>query len=149
VLATNLFLPASEELSVADKAELHDRLIGTWRLIETRATDAAGNPKKTVWGPEPMGRLVLTGNGRMMAVMCDGRVSMPEGNDRAYSSYCGNYRIEADTLITTVDAASERSRIGGEQRRRFRFDGDNLVLLPPREPDGEQREIFWVMNGVA
>jgi hypothetical protein len=40
-------------------------------------------------------------------------------------------------------------RIGGEQIRRFEFDGPNLVLYPPRRPDGEQRRLTWRFDGPA
>jgi hypothetical protein len=90
-----------------------------------------------------MGRLVLARSGRMMAVLCDGRRSLPEGEARAYSSYCGNFVVEGNILTTTVDAASDISRIGSQQRRRLKFRADRLVLMPPRSPDGVQREVSW------
>ncbi len=42
-------------------------------------------------------------------------------------------------------------RIGGQQIRRFEFRGDDLVLFPPRRPDGEQRELILAARrpGVA
>ena len=79
-----------------------------------------------------MGRLALTGAGRMMAVLCDGRTSMPEGEKRVYSSYCGNYRVEADTLTTTVDAAAVVERIGSKQVRKLELRDGRLVLYSLR-----------------
>ena len=83
----------------------------------------------------------------MMAVICDGRPTIPQGGTRAYASYCGNFRIEHNFLITTVDAAFEKERIGGEQRRRIELRGDQLVLIPPPRSDGEQRELVWMLDG--
>jgi hypothetical protein len=94
-----------------------------------------------------MGRLVLDAAGRMMAVLCDGRPTMPAGETRAYGSYCGNYRVENNTLITTVDAAAIAERIGGQQIRTLAFRDGLLVLIPPRQPNGEQRELFWQHDG--
>lgn len=96
-----------------------------------------------------MGRLVLSRTGRMMAVLCDGRVALPEGQQRRYSSYCGNFTVEGDVLTTVVDAASDASRIGSRQRRVLRFQGDRLILLPPRGAGGEQREIVWEFESAA
>jgi hypothetical protein len=96
-----------------------------------------------------MGRLVLDRSGRMMAVLCDGRVTIPAGEKRSYSSYCGNYEIEGNLLTTTIDAASDLSRIGSKQSRLIEFRGGRLVLKPPRRPDGEQREIVWELEAPA
>jgi hypothetical protein len=125
------------------------QLHGTWRLVASRAVDANGHELPPPYGPAPMGRLVLNEDGRMMAVLCDGRPVLPKGTSRAYGSYCGNYRVQGDTLITTVDAAAVTDRIGGEQIRKLAFRDGQLVLLPPRRADGEQREIFWEREGPA
>jgi Lipocalin-like domain len=85
----------------------------------------------------------------MMAVLCDGRTTMPPGEKRSYSSYCGNYRVENNTLITAVDAASEPSRIGGEQRRGLEMRDGRLILTFRSEADGDQLELFWEPNGPA
>lgn len=124
-------------------------LCGTWALRAATATDADGQPLPEPYGPTPMGRLVLTPSGRMMAVLCDGRPSLPPGTERAYASYCGNYRIEGDRLITRVDAALVPERVGGEQIRRFEVRGDDLVLFPPKRANGAQRELVWERNGPA
>jgi hypothetical protein len=79
-----------------------------------------------------MGLVVFAADGRMMAVLCDGRGSLPEGEPRQYVSYAGNYRFDGETLTTRVDASSEASRVGGEQVRGASFDNGRLVLKPPR-----------------
>jgi hypothetical protein len=123
------------------------QLLGTWRLVASTAVDAAGRELPAPYGPRPMGRLVLDAAGRMMAVLCDGRPAMPDGENRAYGSYCGNFQVEENTLITTVDAAAETGRIGGRQIRKLEFRDGFLVLIPPPRPDGEQRELFWERDG--
>ncbi len=88
-----------------------ERLFGTWRLISATAFDAAGNEAAPPYGPQAMGRVVLTPSGRLMAVLCDGRPELPEGAARAYASYCGNFAIEGEYLVTTVDAALVTARM--------------------------------------
>ncbi len=126
-----------------------EQVQGTWRLISATAVDADGRSVRPPYGPIPMGRLILSEAGRMMAVICDGRPSIPGGEKRAYASYCGNFRIEGDRLITRVDAAAVTERIGGEQIRKVEFRNDHLVLIPPRRSDGEQRELMWKLDGPA
>jgi hypothetical protein len=68
---------------------------------------------------QTLGRVTLTADGCMMSVVCDGR----------------------------KDAASDPSRIGSDQVRGVRFEGDRMVLIPPpRRRTGEieeHREITW------
>jgi hypothetical protein len=73
-----------------------------------------------------MGRLTFTAEGRMMSVICDGRPALPPGASREYSSYCGNYAFDGARLVTRVDAASDPSRIGSQQPRGVRFEGERM-----------------------
>ncbi len=121
-------------------------IIGTWRLIAAVAKDAAGNVLASPFGPQAMGRVVFNADGRMMAVLCDGRPSLPAGTTRDYSSYCGNYTFDGSQLVTRVDAASDPARIGTDQVRDVRFEGERMVLRPPPRQGAngpEQREITW------
>ena len=125
-----------------------EQIFGTWRLIAAQAVDVDGRSLPPPYGPVPMGRLVFTRTGRMMAVICDGRPTIPQGENRGYASYCGNFRIAEDNiLITTVDAALVKERIGLEQRRCMELRGEQLVLSPPRRLSGEQRELVWKLDG--
>jgi hypothetical protein len=48
--------------------------------------------------------------------------------------------------VTRVDAASDPSRVGGDQERGVRFDGERMILTPPSRRTGateEFREIAW------
>jgi hypothetical protein len=121
-------------------------VVGTWRLVRAVSRDADGKELPAPYGGHGMGRVVLGADGRMMAVLCDGRREIPGGGKREYSSYCGNYMFDGKQLVTRVDAALEPSRIGGDQVRDVRFDGDLMVLRPPVRSYGgaaEQRELFW------
>jgi hypothetical protein len=113
----------------------------------TRAHDDAGKPMHAPYGLIPMGVVMFSANGRMVAVLCDARPQLPADEEaREYSSYCGNYTFDGTTLVTRVDAASDRSRLGGDQVRRVRFDGDRPVLMPPPRPWRgvmQHREMFF------
>ena len=121
-------------------------IIGTWRLVGAVARDAAGNALAAPFGPLAMGRVVFNADGRMMAVLCDGRPSLPDGTTRDYSSYCGNFTFDGSTLITTVDACSDPARMGTQQVRKVRFEGERMILVPPvTEVNGIKvtRELTW------
>ena len=120
--------------------------VGTWRLASATATDANGNKKDVPYGPRGLGLVTLTADGRMMAVLVDGRPSLPEGAKREYSSYCGNYTFDGSVLTTIVDASSDPARMGTAQVRKVRFEGDKMVLMPPpTEANGVKvtRELTW------
>lgn len=120
--------------------------VGTWRLVGAAATDANGNRKDAPYGPRGMGLVTLTADGRMMAVLVDGRKNLSDGAKRDYSSYCGNYTFDGITLTTIVDAASDPARMGSAQVRKVRFEGERMILMPPpTDVNGVkvQRELTW------
>ncbi len=43
-------------------------------------------------------------------------------------AYTGKYRIEGNEFITIVDASRNEGWNGTEQRRRFRFEGEKLLI---------------------
>jgi hypothetical protein len=121
-------------------------IVGTWKLVRATARNAEGAELPPPYGGHPLGRVTFTADGRMMSVVCDGRCELPPGARREYSSYCGNYTFDGARLVTLVDAASDPSRIGGEQPRGVRFEGEFMILSPPRRGSGaaaEYREITW------
>ena len=95
-------------------------IVGTWKLVGAAARDRNGNTLPDPYGGKPMGRVVFTEEGRMMAVTCDGRPDLPSGTRREYSSYIGTYNFDGDRLVTRVDGASNSSRIGSDQVRGVR-----------------------------
>jgi hypothetical protein len=137
----------SIDCSIVRTSIVGTSIVGTWRLAMTRAHDDAGKPMHAPYGPAPMGVVMFSADGRMVAVLCDARPHLPAGEEeREYSSYCGNYTFDGTTLVTRVDAAADRSRLGGDQVRRVRFDGDRLVLMPPPRPWRgvmQHREMFF------
>ena len=121
-------------------------VVGVWKLTGGTMTDPAGKSVGVPYGPRGMGLVSLTADGRMMAVLIDGRAKLPDGAKREYSSYCGNYTFDGSTLITTVDASSDPGRLASQQVRKVRFDGERMILVPPERDDGGvkiYRELIW------
>ena len=122
-------------------------LVGTWALLRGTCTAADGTPRPEPYGPKGMGRVSFSPDGHMVAVVCDCRVDMPAGIEREYNSYCGTYTFDGKRLTTKVFANSDPRRLGADQIRDIRFEGEFLVMRPPpsEEPGriGDQREISW------
>ena len=122
-------------------------IVGTWKLVRATARDGDGRALPEPYGGKGIGRVTFTADGRMQSVVCDGRKEIPAGEIRDYSSYCGNYTFDGSRLVTRVDAASDPSRIGSNQIRGVKFEGELVVLSPPprRSSGGKQeyRELTW------
>jgi hypothetical protein len=139
-------LPILQAVTAGTAAAAAPNVIGVCRLAAASATDANGNKVDVPYGPRGMGIVTLTADGRMMAVLCDGRPTLPAGARREYSSYCGNYTFDGSTLTTVVDANSDPARFTAPQVRKVRFDGDRMILVPPVvEVNGAKitRELAW------
>jgi hypothetical protein len=122
-------------------------IVGTWQLVKTSARNDAGDAMHPPYGEKPRGLLVFYPDNRMMSVLCDSRRELPpDETTREYNSYCGNYEYDGKVLITHVDASATADRVGGDQTRFVRFEGDNLVLTQkPRPWQGvmQHRELHW------
>jgi hypothetical protein len=119
-------------------------IIGTGALVHATSQDPDGKELPSPYGPKKMGRVTFNADGRMMAVLVDGRADLPGARD--YASYCGNYRFDGKTLVTRVDAASDPERMGTDQVRDVRFEGERMVLRPPPRAFGDvthHRELYW------
>ncbi|MDO9713533.1 lipocalin-like domain-containing protein [Paracraurococcus lichenis] len=109
---------------------MQDRLIGIWRLLEVRARDAEGRPIESAeFGPAPIGT-VQFGEERMMAALGDSRPPAA-GGTRFWVAYTGPWRFDGAVLSTRVDAAHPANRIGTDQVRQVRWEGERVVLTPP------------------
>jgi hypothetical protein len=132
-------------ISTAASAAPHD-VVGVWKLVAAKTTDPSGKVVAVPYGPRGMGIVSLTSDGRMMAVLVDGRSKLPDGTTREYSSYCGNYTFDGSTLTTTVDANSDPARFTVPQVRKVRFQGELMILVPPPGTSNGvklDRELTW------
>ena len=107
------------------------RIVGIWQLKSTIGRDDNGKVLPQPYGPLAMGLVTFQADGRMMAVLCDGRAALDD-EPRQFMSYAGNYTFDGTTLSTRVDASSDASRVGGDQVRNVRFENGAMVLAPPR-----------------
>ena len=126
------------------------RIVGTWRMTGTVGRDDAGRVLDPPYGPVAMGLVVFQADGRMMAVLCDGRPALTAGEPRQFMSYAGNYTFDGTTLSTRVDGSSDPNRIGGDQVRNVRFENGRMVLAPPRRLYAgvmQHQELTWERVG--
>jgi hypothetical protein len=119
-------------------------------MVRRIARDLDGNilprpPEPSGWYAISMGLITFNEDGRMMSVLCDGRPGDATRLPREYSSDCGNYTFDGETLLMKIDASTPE-RLGTTQVRKVRFDGQFLILMPPAitiDRVKVQREIVW------
>lgn len=143
----SLFTPRGSDAANKTTGTMKQQIVGTWKMVDATSRDPDGKPLPKPYGPKGMGLVTLNAEGRMMAVLCDGRATLPDGVNRDYASYCGNYTFDGQMLVTRVDASSiARIAVGGDQVRKVRFEGKRMVLIPPPAVVNgvtQHREIFW------
>jgi hypothetical protein len=131
-----------------------DALIGTWKLVSWQVIVENGAPQN-VFGSNPKGYLILTREGRSIALTtADSRKGGMGDAERvalhkSMLAYTGKYRIEANTFITLVDVSWNEDWNGTEQRRHFRIEGDKLFIESAPAPSivfpgkTDFRRIVW------
>jgi hypothetical protein len=130
-----------------------DALIGNWKLVSWQVV--IGNETQNPFGSSPNGYLLLTREGRAMAITtADSRKPGEDAAERAalhksMLAYSGKYRIEGGDFITTVDISWNEIWNGTEQRRHYRIEGDRLFIESAPAPSilypgkTDFRRIVW------
>lgn len=122
------------------------RLVGVWRLeaIRDRLPDGRIEDHPD-FGPSPSGLIVYTESGHVsVQFMRSGRASWLKEDDpteteraqaaRGYSAYAGRYEVDeaAGVVLHDVETALIPNRVGVTLTRSFSFEGERLMLSPPR-----------------
>lgn len=111
------------------------KVIGIWKLVSFEWEWQATGERAPQMGKNPTGYIILAPEGRMMVILTsEGRKSPKTDQDRidlfkSIIAYTGMYRLEGDKWITKVDVSWLPERIGTEQVRFFRVDGDRLQVI--------------------
>jgi len=105
-------------------------LLGTWKLVSFQFAIEDTGERGDVYDAHPTGILILTER-RFTTILTAG--NQPPGADRAalfdrMMAYSGDYRIEAEKIIVSVDIARHPSWLGTEQTRFYKLDGDKLSI---------------------
>jgi hypothetical protein len=120
----------------------HTKLIGTWKLIACDIEHQDSGAREPYFGAAPpSGYLILTPEGRMMALLVSGGRGPGQTDEkqaalfRTMIAYTGCYRLESDQLITTVDVSWNEEWTGTEQARFYTLDGDRLHIMTAWMPN--------------
>jgi hypothetical protein len=114
-------------------------LVGSWKLVAYQIVVANEAPRAAL-GDHPKGYLMLTPQGRMLALLtASDRKLGSSDSERAelwksMVAYSGKYRTEGDDFITTVDVSWNEVWNGTEQRRHYKINGDRLSIVTAPQP---------------
>ncbi len=115
-------------------------VLGIWKLVSYDWEVKSTGERQPIMGKVPMGYITFTKEGLMMAIITgEGRTAPKTDQDRSQLfrsmiAYSGRYRFEGDKWITKVDVAWHPERVGTEQERFFKLNGDRLEVLTPWMP---------------
>lgn len=127
-------------LAQAAVADEGTKLVGIWKLISCETQFQDGRESRPCFGRNPAGYIVMTPQGRMMAVL-EGEGRKPGKTDdelaalfRTMIAYTGMYRLEGDKWITAVDVSWNPAWHGTEQTRFYKLEGDRLQVISAWAP---------------
>ncbi len=136
ISATMIILTAG--VALADE----NPLLGTWKLKSFVRQDIATGERRPALGEHPDGYLGYASDGRMYAfLVAGGRVApasdQPTDAERVqlYNTmlaYAGTYKIYGGKVVHHIDIAWNNARLGTDQVRFFKLDGDTLTLTTER-----------------
>ena len=134
-------------------------LVGSWQLVSLFIESAAGTVKY-VYGEDPVGMLMYSGNGTMSVVlMRQGRRKFADGDlfggtatelkeaFEGLEAYCGTYTIDeqAECVTHHVEASRFPNWEGSDLKRYYQLVDDRLTLTTePTRTMGQD----WVIHVV-
>ena len=127
--------PGQDDEKMSALSVASSKLVGTWQLLSCKFELADTGGAVDMYGPDPLGYLILTAEGRLM-VLQTARDRPPPRNDadlaelfKSLIAYTGRYRVEGnDRFVTDVDVAWHPAWLGTEQARAFTLEGDVLAI---------------------
>jgi Lipocalin-like domain len=130
-------------VGTAGVARAGDNLLaGTWKLKSFVREDVASGERKPALGEDPESYLGYGLDGRMYALFVAGGRVVPAGDHptdaerarlhKSMVAYGGTYTIAGDKVIHHIDIAWNNARLGSDQVRFFKLEGEKLTLTTER-----------------
>jgi len=133
----------------------NDKLAGTWKLVSASSTTSNGERSETPYGPNPVGILTYTGDGRVSALISYGgrkalgALAPVEEQAEAFKTflaYAGRYTLDGETVTHHVEISSIQNYVGKDLVRTVTFQGEQITLVtPPTRVNGKIQtlELIW------
>jgi hypothetical protein len=146
ILFTMLFaLVSAPGISVGQS--LKEQIIGTWRL--TSIYNEEKGTKTNNYGDNPLGLLMFDRSGNVLQFLQkpgvpkfaeNNRLKGTDAENRAalqsLTGGFGTYTVDGDIVTISWVASSFPNRIGTQEKRTYKIDGDKLVTTNPTASSG-------------
>jgi Lipocalin-like domain len=139
-----------------------ETLVGTWKLVSVSNVTDQGVVKDHAYGPNPIGLLTYTADGRMMGILTNGgrkplskswKVAPAGEKAEAFSTslaYAGTFNVSGDRVTHHVEAATDPNRVNKDLVRRIvKLEGDRVTLRTINTVDWDDgvryayQELVW------
>ena len=129
--------------------EAFQKFIGGWQLVSCINHHPDGSEDHPI-GPNPLGQIMYSLDGHMTAQLIRTTPSEAKPLDLPYvqkmpdyAGYFGAFSVDAAKGVVThhVTGSSSSGMVGTDQERRFKFDGDKLIL--GADAGADRMEIIW------
>ena len=133
-----------------------DKLLGTWKLVSASSTTSSGERSETPYGPNPVGFLTYTTDGRVTAMISNtGRTSLSIGGGtleeqaeafKTFLAYAGRYTLSGDKVTHYIEISSIQNYVGKDLVRSVKFQGDQIILVTLPTPVNRKIqtvELIW------
>jgi len=124
-------------MAATGMAESKHALVGTWKLVSAKNTTEKGEVKDQM-GPNPIGVLTYTADGRVSVFMADsGRKPFSKYPATAeekiaaldtFFAYAGSYSLAGDKLTHHIEICLVQAFVNTDQVRSVKLEGDRLTL---------------------
>ncbi|HME34299.1 MAG TPA: lipocalin-like domain-containing protein [Candidatus Sulfotelmatobacter sp.] len=133
----------------------NDKLVGTWRLVSASSRTSTGEQNETPYGPNPVGFLTYSEDGRVTALISyGGRKPLSAANRaeeqaeafKTFVAYAGKYTLSDDKVTHHIEISSIQNYVDKDLVRDIRFQGDQIILItPPTMVNGKIQtvELTW------
>ena len=115
--------------------DTRNSLVGTWQLVSSKFELTDTGESVDIYGPEPLGYLILTAEGRLIVVETVRDRPLPQNDAdnallfKSMLAYSGHCRVLDDNrFVTDVDVAWHPAWMNTEQTRAFEIDDDLLSV---------------------
>jgi len=133
-----------------------DKLVGTWKLVSASSTTSTGERSDTPHGPNPVGFLTYSADGRVTALISyGGRKSLSVGGGsleeqaeafKTFLAYAGRYTLSGDKVTHHIEISSIQNYVDRDLVRNVKFQEDRILLVTPPTPvNGKIQtvELIW------
>ncbi|GEM_PF-32420 len=126
-------------------APLHERILGTWRMLAWTRQLVGSNEESDAFGPDPTGYITYAPDGRLIVLALRSDRPRPSGSPPterekialfdSMFAYAGTYTIESNRVIHTLDASWNELWTGTVQTRFISLNNGHLVYTTPETVD--------------